>query len=108
MALCMTGMMALIRRHSETPPTIGTRVGKRESSCSQTLFMNFHRKTITGIAARHHLPAMYGFQEYVDDGGLLSYGANLKDQFRRAGGYVAKILKGAKLEQAEAELKELA
>ncbi len=59
-------------------------------------FMNFHRKTITGLAARHHLPAMYGFREYVDDGGLMSYGANLKDQFRRAGGYVAKILKGAK------------
>ena len=59
-------------------------------------FMNFHRKTITGIAARHHLPAMYGFQEYVDDGGLMSYVANLKDQFRRAGGYVARILKGAK------------
>jgi putative tryptophan/tyrosine transport system substrate-binding protein len=59
-------------------------------------FMIFHRKTITALAARHHVPAMYGFREFVDAGELMSYGANLKDEFRRAGGYVAKILKGAK------------
>ena len=59
-------------------------------------FMNFHRKTITALADRHHVPGMYGFREFVDAGGLMSYGANLKDEFRRAGGYVAKILKGAK------------
>jgi putative ABC transport system substrate-binding protein len=42
------------------------------------------------------LPTMFGFRESVDDGGLMSYGANLRDEFRRAAGYVAKILKGAK------------
>jgi putative ABC transport system substrate-binding protein len=59
-------------------------------------FMNFQRKVISGLAARHRLPSMYGFRESVDDGGLISYGANLRDEYRRAGGYVAKILKGAK------------
>jgi putative tryptophan/tyrosine transport system substrate-binding protein len=59
-------------------------------------FMNFQRKVIAGLAARDHLPTMYGFRESVDDGGLMSYGANIRNEFRRAAGYVAKILKGAK------------
>jgi putative ABC transport system substrate-binding protein len=59
-------------------------------------FMNFHRKAIARLATRHHLPTMFGFRDSVDDGGLMSYGANLRDEFRRAAGYVAKILKGAK------------
>ena len=59
-------------------------------------FMNFQRKTITALAARHRLPTMFGFRESVDDGGLMSYGANLRDEFRRAAGYVAKILRGSK------------
>jgi len=59
-------------------------------------FMNFQRKRVAGLAAQHRLPTMFGFRESVDDGGLMSYGANLRDEYRRAAGYVAKILKGAK------------
>ena len=59
-------------------------------------FMNFHRRVIAGLAVRHRLPSMFGFRESVEDGGLISYGANLLDEYRRAAGYVAKILKGAK------------
>ena len=54
------------------------------------------RKRIVGLAAKSHLPAMYGPKEFAIDGGLMSYGANLEDMFRRAATYVGKILKGAK------------
>ena len=47
------------------------------------------------LAASARLPAVYGFREHVDAGGLISYGVNLADNFRRAATYVVKILKGA-------------
>jgi putative tryptophan/tyrosine transport system substrate-binding protein len=51
---------------------------------------------ITQAAAKQRLPAVYNLHEYVDVGGLMSYGADLTDNFRRAAIYVDKILKGAK------------
>jgi putative ABC transport system substrate-binding protein len=54
-----------------------------------------HRR-IVELAANHRLPGMYQAREFVDAGGLISYGANLDDLFRRAATYVDKILKGAK------------
>ncbi len=59
-------------------------------------FMFQHRATIVGLAARHRLPAAYGFREFVDAGGLISLGANVPDLFRRAAVFVDKILEGAK------------
>jgi ABC-type uncharacterized transport system substrate-binding protein len=55
-----------------------------------------NRARINILAAAARLPAIYGFREYVEAGGLMSYGANLPDQFRRAGDYVDKILRGTK------------
>ncbi len=54
------------------------------------------RQRVADLAAKHHLPAMYPFREFVDSGGLMSYGASLQDNYRRAAIYVDKILKGAK------------
>ena len=54
------------------------------------------RSSIAEFAAKERLPAMYPFRQFVDAGGLMSYGANLTDLFRRAAGHVDKILKGAK------------
>jgi putative tryptophan/tyrosine transport system substrate-binding protein len=51
---------------------------------------------IVSLAAQHKLPAVYNFRAFVDAGGLISYGADLVDQFRRAAGYVDRILKGEK------------
>jgi putative tryptophan/tyrosine transport system substrate-binding protein len=59
-------------------------------------FTNNHRAQIIDFAARHRLPAMYGLREFVDAGGLLSYGTHLADLSRRGAQYVDKILKGAK------------
>ena len=55
-----------------------------------------HRDLIVAFAARHRLPAVYPFRFYVDSGGLISYGADWTDQYRRAAGYVDRILKGEK------------
>jgi putative ABC transport system substrate-binding protein len=54
------------------------------------------RKRIVELATKHRLPAIYGRKEFVDEGGLMSYGEDSTDQYRRAAGYVDKILKGAK------------
>jgi putative tryptophan/tyrosine transport system substrate-binding protein len=55
-----------------------------------------NRVRINILAAAGRLPTIYGFREYVEAGGLMSYGASLPDQFRRAGDYVDKILRGTK------------
>ena len=55
-----------------------------------------YRTWIVALAAKCRLPAMYGFREFPDVGGLSPYGANLPDLYRRAATYVDKILKGAK------------
>ena len=59
------------------------------------MFAN-ERRRLVELAARDRLPAVYGFREYVDAGGLMAYGPNVADLFRRAASYVDKILKGAK------------
>ena len=59
------------------------------------MFWN-HRAQIIALAADHGMPAIYPEREYADDGGLLAYGANVPDNFRRAAGYIDKILKGVK------------
>jgi putative ABC transport system substrate-binding protein len=55
-----------------------------------------NRKPIVALAARHKLPAVYFQRIFVTEGGLISYGADFFDQFRRAAGYVDRILKGEK------------
>jgi ABC-type uncharacterized transport system substrate-binding protein len=55
-----------------------------------------HRELITTLAARHKLPAVFSGRFYVASGGLISYGPDLVDQYRRAAGYVDRILKGEK------------
>jgi putative ABC transport system substrate-binding protein len=55
-----------------------------------------YRRDIVKLINAARLPAMYPEREYADDGGLMSYGANVSDNFRRAADYVDRILKGAK------------
>ena len=55
-----------------------------------------HRNPIITLATRHRLPAVYPFRYYVASGGLISYGPDTIDQYRRAAGYVDRILKGEK------------
>jgi putative tryptophan/tyrosine transport system substrate-binding protein len=55
-----------------------------------------YRSRIVALAAASRLPALYGYREFPDEGGLMSYGANLASHYRHAADYVNKILKGAK------------
>ena len=55
-----------------------------------------HRKLIISLAAKHRLPAIYPYAFFAADGGLISYGADLLDQFQRTATYVDRILRGAK------------
>jgi putative tryptophan/tyrosine transport system substrate-binding protein len=59
-------------------------------------FMVVHRAPIILVAARNNVPAVYAISEFVKDGGLLSYGVDLADTWRRAATYVDRILRGAK------------
>ncbi len=59
-------------------------------------FMDAHRVEITSLAARYRLPAVYPFRFFAEAGGLLSYGVDRTDNFRRAATYVDRILKGEK------------
>jgi ABC-type uncharacterized transport system substrate-binding protein len=58
--------------------------------------VNAERKQIAELAAKNRLPAIFPFPEYLDFGGLMSYGASIADSYGRAATYVDKILKGAK------------
>ena len=62
----------------------------------QTPILNSQRRQIADLALKSRLPAMYPTSQYVEDGGLMSYGVNISDLDRRAATYVDKILKGAK------------
>jgi len=55
-----------------------------------------HRNLIITLAAHHQLPAVYGFPYYARSGGLIAYGPDIVSSYRRAAGYVDRILKGAK------------
>lgn len=63
---------------------------------TQSPIFNSHRVKIADLALRKRLPAIYPASQYVDDGGLMSYGVSILDLDRRAATYVDKILKGAK------------
>jgi putative ABC transport system substrate-binding protein len=55
-----------------------------------------NRPLIIAMAARHRLPAVYTFRHFVTDGGLISYGVELAEQYRQAASYVDRILRGEK------------
>ena len=76
-------------RHSRSEPNGGLIV-------TGSALASLHRDLIIALAARHRLPAVYPDRCYVAGGGLISYGPDLVDQFRRAAGYVDRILKGEK------------
>ena len=58
--------------------------------------LSAHRRRLIGLAASYRLPAFYEFRQYVQDGGLMSYGPSIDDMFRRMASFVGRILNGAK------------
>jgi putative ABC transport system substrate-binding protein len=96
-ALGLEAVTSEIRRVEDIAPAFAALKGRADALlvCAEPLvFTNRVRINILAAAAR--LPTVYLAREYVEAGGLMSYGPNLADQFRRAGDYVDKILRGAK------------
>lgn len=63
---------------------------------SSSAFLNSRRAQLVALAAKHGIPASYAFPEFVDAGGLMSYGVNLSEVSRQVGVYAGRILKGTK------------
>ncbi len=86
-----------IQRAEDIAPVMETLKGSVEALyiCAEPL-VNANRIRINSLARDARLPTIYGFREYVEAGGLMSYGANVAELFRRAADYVDKILRGTK------------
>src|SRR5207237_2460456 len=69
---------------------------------SDTLIQT-NQALVVRLAALHRLPSIYTFRDFVDAGGLVSYGVSLPDLYRRAAGYVDEILKGARPDELPVE-----
>jgi ABC-type uncharacterized transport system substrate-binding protein len=80
----------------ERAVTAFARSGNSGMIVTPSAVANLHRDLIATLAVRHRLPAVYGTRQYAAAGGLISYGPDLIDQYRRAAGYVDRILKGEK------------
>ncbi len=65
--------------------------------------MQANQAQVVALAARHRLPAIYTFRDFVDAGGLMSYGVSLPDLYRRAADYVDRILNGARPDELPIE-----
>ena len=86
-----------IRRPEDIAPAFEALKGRAQALyvCADGL-VNANRIRINTLALSVRLPTMHGYRDYVEAGGLMSYGANLPDLFRRSADYVDKILRGAK------------
>ena len=86
-----------LRRAEDISPAFDALKGRADALyvCTDPL-VNTHRIRINTLALAARLPTIYLFREYVEAGGLMSYGPNFRDLFRRAADYVDKILRGAK------------
>jgi len=84
-----------VRDASEIEPAIAAVARSANSGLIVTgsALVAVHRHRIIALAARHKLPAVYAERSYANDGGLISYGPDFLDQYRRAAGYVDRILK---------------
>jgi putative ABC transport system substrate-binding protein len=85
-----------VRSAAEMDPTVTAFAGDPNGALIvlNSPLATLHREIIIRLAARHRLPAIYPFRLFVKDGGLISYGPDLVDQYRRAADYIDRILKG--------------
>ena len=94
-----------MRTPKDIEPTFQSAIESRPDGLSvlTNSFERPHRKQIVGLASKFRLPTVYFGPTLVEDGGLMSYGANDADLYRRAAVFVDKILKGAKRSELPVE-----
>jgi putative ABC transport system substrate-binding protein len=97
-ALAVEAILAPVRDGSELDTVVAAQAREPNSGliAMPDSFLNAHRAEITSLAARYRLPAIYPYRLFAEVGGLMSYGVDLVDNFRRAATYVDRILKGEK------------
>jgi putative ABC transport system substrate-binding protein len=95
-SLAVKGIIARVRDAGEleTAITAQTREPNGSLVVMPDTFTTLHRAKITALANQHALPAVYPFRFFSTSGGLLSYGSNTDDSYRRAAGYADRILRG--------------
>jgi len=96
--LAIESTVASARNAAEIEDAFATLSRDRDSGLvvMPDLFTTHHRDLIIRLAAQHRVPAVYPFRYFATEGGLMSYGINVVDIFRRAAAYVDQILRGAK------------
>ena len=97
-SLAVEAIVAPVRDTSELESVVATQAREPNSGLivMPSSFMNVHRTEIISLAARDRLPAVYAFRFFAELGGLLSYGNDFLNNYRRAASYADRILKGAK------------
>jgi len=92
----LIGLEASTESDLEMVFATAARAGAGALSINGDPFFTPRRAQIIALAARYSLPTIYPWREYVEDGGLMSYGPNLAWTYRLLGNYASRILKGAK------------
>jgi putative ABC transport system substrate-binding protein len=97
-SFAVEAIAAPVRDASELEPVIAAQARQPNGGfiVMPDSFNDAHRVEITSLAIRYRLPSVYPFRFFAEAGGLLSYGLDRSDNFRRAATYVDRILKGAK------------
>jgi putative tryptophan/tyrosine transport system substrate-binding protein len=100
-SLAVKGIMARVRDTGELETAIASHTREPNGGLvvMPDTFTTTHRAKITALANQYHLPAVYPFRLFSTSGGLLSYGSDTNDSYRRAAGYADRILKGEKPSQ---------
>ena len=97
-SFAVEAISAPVRNGSDLDSVVATQARESNSGliAMPDSFTNAHRVEITSLAARYRLPAVYPYRFFAEVGGLLSYGVDMVDNFRRTATYVDRILKGEK------------
>jgi putative ABC transport system substrate-binding protein len=97
-SLAVEAILAPVHKASDLDSVFATQAREPNSGlvAMPDSFTIAYRAEITSLAARYRLPAIYPYRSFAEVGGLLSYGVNLVDNFRRAAAYADRILKGEK------------
>ena len=95
-SLRLETIAATVTDASEIEPVIAAQAREPNTGLvvMSDVFPLVHRKEITELVARYRLPTVYPYREFAEIGGLLSYGNDLRDNYRRAAGYTDRILRG--------------